>query len=322
MEGIKIIIGYYKKNKKNILLLMIITIFITTAGVKLADSIVANVNIPQTNLILFNAKDLQVDKQSVTVQKQIDAMNDNQFVSNYGLIGNIAVNPDVSNIIRPYSQTIFDDILSSTDELHIVPNTYDPAIEYNAPNYTLGVRQITIGNFPQKDNQIVVNEVIAQSYAAKNGYKQLNQILGEQIEIEIEGVKQNYEISGVFSGENNVIITPTEYAKFASEYKLAKNTLFKFSSKQAKEQFIKDNNLTDDSYISSDYNTPNYRLIILIISIILILSSFILTNIEIISDVNILQYYFSKLYIGLYLVQPVLILMFCIFIGKRLAMYI
>ncbi len=320
MYTIKIIKGFYKRNYKTVILMFLLLFTIVLIGNILNSKLVANVNIPSTDLVIFQEEPYTYNNDDIISQKQIYAMNDSTFIKEYALIGDIRFDMGIDQVLTPHSKTVFEDItnVSDKEQLIVVPNTYDESMIYNAPNYSLGVRQLIVGKLPRADTQIAINEVLAQAYAQTLNLSSINQLIGESIEVIINDEEKVFKISGVYSGDFTAIITPNQFLNFSNDYKLKENTLITFLSKQEKKQFIDDNNLTPDDYIDSRYNTTNYKLMITIVCDLLSVTIFILSNINLVSDLQILRFYYPNSALLLYGIQPVFISVVALFLGKMI----
>lgn len=315
MYTIKIIRGFYKRNHTSMILMLFSAFTITLIANVLISNLVTSINIPSTDLVLFQENIANYNKNLIIEQKQIYSMDDNEFVEKYGIIGNVSFDLGINQVLTPHSETIYQDILNNTGPLMILPNTYDESMIYNAPNFSLGVQQLIVGKLPETDNQIAINEVLAQSYANSLDSSSINQLIGNNINVEINNHEEVFEISGIYSGDFTALITPKQFSKYSNDYESKKNTMISFSSENEKKQFIKDNSLTPDEYIDSSYNTINYKLVVIIIWSILVITIFILSNINLVSDLQILSYYYPNRILLLYGIQPFFIGSLALFWG-------
>lgn len=143
--------------------------------------------------------------------------------------------------------------------------------DYKTYNERLEIKQVLVGEYPRASNQLLIPEVYAISIANSLGLESYGQLVGQNIEL----LGDDYEIVGVYSGSNHIIVYPNQdLAARYSQY-LDEAIFIKFDNSQQREELFDAFN-SDQFVNSSDFYINNIKFILpMFLELLILLLSFV-----------------------------------------------
>lgn len=116
--------------------------------------------------------------------------------------------------------------------------------DINMINDNLGISYIVAGQYPDDESQILIPEIYAVSLVTKMNLLTYEELIGEPIDIEVNGVPNTFTIAGIYYGDSNSIYLPPSsrvkrmYQNELSDEVSLSATALTFESSDEKKQFI------------------------------------------------------------------------------------
>lgn len=129
--------------------------------------------------------------------------------------------------------------------------------DYQTYNERLEIEQVLVGNYPSKDNELLIPEVYAISIANELGVESYEQLLDQSIEL----MGKKYKIVGVYSGSSHIITYPSQEQLSAYNQYLNEAIFIKFDNDAQKKAFFKQFN-SSEFVNSSDFYFENVMYIL------------------------------------------------------------
>lgn len=189
----------------------------------------------------------------------------------------------------------------------------DDSLDTNIiPNYTYGISSIIVGGYPQ-DNQILIPEIVAQILLNSFDLNNYSDLVGQKYNLNYHDSKISLEISGVFSGEANLLINQATARSNDIMIKpsTANSQYIVFDSKSQERNYVKEQNLDSRCFLDSRANTLNTSLLLLVIYVVFYLViMYTLLREDVKRDMAIINYYKSSVSNLLYYV-PIILIYIC-----------
>lgn len=162
-------------------------------------------------------------------------------------------------------------------QMKIYPVYNNPDVDISGyPIAAYGIAGLAYGSYPSDSSQVVLGELAAYRYIADNDIDDINDVVGETIELSVGGKESEFTISGVAIGGLDYYTDATFFDMDYSTYSYQ----IDFASKSEKEEYINDQLVLNDvAYLDSEnYNFISIRIKLFIIMSIVIVLTIVLIN--------------------------------------------
>lgn len=125
---------------------------------------------------------------------------------------------------------------------------------YQTPNERLEIRQLLVGAYPAKSDELLIPEISAISLGNKLGVDSYKQVIGQRVTL----FGDDYKIGGVYSGGNHIIAYPSEDLIPMYKQYLDEAIFVKFNNKHQRNQFFRQFN--NEQFVNSrDFYIDNIK---------------------------------------------------------------
>ncbi len=162
-------------------------------------------------------------------------------------------------------------------------------------NQTYQLEQILTGSYPLEESDLLIGEYLAIGYMTELKLDSYQQLIGQEVTLKINNNNYQFTISGVYSG-GEALITNAQNKQFKSQARNFNPSYYQqFSTKHAKEQYLKASGLRPEQYLDSSSNPVNIQLIIAgMLLLVLNLLFITLTILTLRTDYLVIKYYKQK----------------------------